>query len=149
RRPGPRSRQGRDGRRRAHRRVPRAQGRPERAARRRLRAEPARRRHPKKLELAARFRAWLGTIDPGTRWGQTGTDCGKCRALGFCDSRGCDGREQLDARGRARVVWRAPKSALTATTCPVLAFTPEVESALRWFDATHELEVGFGAVRWR
>jgi hypothetical protein len=24
-------------------------------------------------------------------------------------------------------------------TCPVLAFTPEIDSALRWFDATHEL----------
>lgn len=35
------------------------------------------------------------------------------------------------------------------TTCPVLAFTPAVESALRWFDATHELDTGFGTVRWR
>lgn len=24
-------------------------------------------------------------------------------------------------------------------TCPILAFTPEVKSALRWFDSTHEL----------
>jgi hypothetical protein len=31
----------------------------------------------------------------------------------------------------------------------VLAFTPAVESALRWFDATHDLDVGFGAARWR
>jgi hypothetical protein len=32
-------------------------------------------------------------------------------------------------------------------TCPVLAFTPAVESALRWFDATHEPVPAEG--RWR
>lgn len=33
----------------------------------------------------------------------------------------------------------------------MLAFTPEVESVLRWFDTTHEVEViGMsGLVRWR
>ncbi len=38
---------------------------------------------------------------------------------------------------------------MRAYTCPVLAFTPAVESALRWFDATHELELGLSAARWR
>lgn len=27
------------------------------------------------------------------------------------------------------------------TVCPVLSFTPEVERALRWFDATHEVVI--------
>ena len=31
---------------------------------------------------------------------------------------------------------------MSTTTCPVLAFTPEVESALRWFDATHDVVQG-------
>lgn len=31
----------------------------------------------------------------------------------------------------------------------MLAFTPAVESALRWFDATHEIDAGFGVARWR
>jgi hypothetical protein len=31
----------------------------------------------------------------------------------------------------------------------VLAFTPEVESALRWFDATHEIEIRDGRAWWR
>lgn len=32
----------------------------------------------------------------------------------------------------------------------MLSFTPEVESVLRWFEATHVLEVsGFGAARYR
>lgn len=33
--------------------------------------------------------------------------------------------------------------------CPVLAFTPEVEGALRWFDATHELTSADGQLWWR
>ncbi len=32
----------------------------------------------------------------------------------------------------------------------MLSFTPEVESVLRWFEATYELEVsGFGGARYR
>jgi hypothetical protein len=31
----------------------------------------------------------------------------------------------------------------------VLAFSPTVERALRWFDATHEIERRDGAVWWR
>lgn len=33
--------------------------------------------------------------------------------------------------------------------CPVLAFTPTVESALRWFEATHELVNADGRFWWR
>jgi len=33
--------------------------------------------------------------------------------------------------------------------CPVLAFTPEVEGALRWFEQTHELTLADGRAWWR
>lgn len=33
--------------------------------------------------------------------------------------------------------------------CPVLAFTPDVEAVLRWFDATHELVNADGRWWWR
>lgn len=50
---------------------------------------------------------------------------------------------------RRRPVWFDPAGVATTATCPVLAFTPEVASALRWFDATHELVVDGGWQRWR
>lgn len=34
-------------------------------------------------------------------------------------------------------------------TCPVLAFTPEVDHVLSWFYATHELTNADGRVWWR
>lgn len=34
-------------------------------------------------------------------------------------------------------------------TCPVLAFTPQVEAVLQWFALTHVLQGGFGWVLWQ
>src|SRR5262249_17506935 len=140
--PRPRPWPGCHDRRGADRGLPRPEGGARRIARGGARREPLDRGPvPKKLELAPRFRWWLRSVDPGTRGGATGVDCAKCRSLKFCGARLCDGRERVSRGGRRFVVWgvrRADGSALDATTCPVLAFTPEVRRALRWFDATHE-----------
>jgi hypothetical protein len=131
--------------------VPPPAGRPGGARRRGDHREPDDAEPRKKLELAARFRRWLGTVDPGTRWGRTGIDCGACRALDYCADRGCDGREQR-AGGGTRVIWRGKRrdgSRIEVTTCPVLAFTPEVTLALERFDDTHVLVNADGRFWWQ
>lgn len=47
---------------------------------------------------------------------------------------------------RVRIVWR--EGPLKLATCPVRSLTPETRDVLRWFDQTHELQVGFGAATW-
>lgn len=53
-------------------------------------------------------------------------------------------------------VWTSPwRSGLTddgvlkVSTCPVLALTPEVESSVNWFYATHEFTNADGRFWWR
>ncbi len=45
------------------------------------------------------------------------------------------------------MVWRDAWFAVT--TCPVRTLTPEVKDVLAWFDRTHGLQIGFGAVTWQ
>lgn len=47
------------------------------------------------------------------------------------------------------MIWRDHRTGLETNVCPVLAFTPTVSSALRWFDATHELVNADGRFWWR
>jgi len=52
------------------------------------------------------------------------------------------------------VIWKATRhdhirSEVTTTTCPVLAFTPEVERLLQLFDDTHVLMNADGRYWWQ
>src|SRR5205085_2159855 len=62
---------------------------------------------------AARFRVWLRSVEPGTKWGRTGTDCGRCARERLGSERGC--REPLD-----RPVWI--DGPVRLHQCPVLLF---------------------------
>ena len=84
------------------------------------------------LQAAARFGVWLEERAPADgRWKRSGLNCEKCRREQLDIDRGCDGTPQR------RVVWH--DGPVRLKTCPVRAFTPEVESALRWFHWTHAL----------
>ena len=89
------------------------------------------------LLVAVRFSDWLSRQRATSHWAQTGLSCGRCQVLEFCKRRGCDAVE------RKKPVWHDKR--LVLTTCPVLRFTPEVESTLMLFYGSHE----FDGERWR
>ena len=91
------------------------------------------------LAVAMRFSVWLANAraeKSSSPWAETGTSCVECRREQLCAKRGCDGTV------KKRVVWH--DKGVVLKQCPILSFTPLIETTIRRYYLAHEVSAATG-----